>query len=165
MAYHDALTGLPNRRLLQDRLLQALAHASRSGRKVAVLLLDLDDFKWVNDTFGHRIGDSVLQEVAARLSARLRAADTIARSGGDEFTVISEVADPQGARTLVWALETALVLPLKIEKKTVRLGVSVGYSLFPDDATDPADLCALADKAMYTCKQGRPIRSSVDPAS
>jgi diguanylate cyclase len=107
----------------------------------------------------------VLQEVAARLSARLRAADTIARSGGDEFTVISEVADPQGARTLVWALETALVLPLKIEKKTVRLGVSVGYSLFPDDATDPADLCALADKAMYTCKQGRSVRSSVDPAS
>lgn len=165
LAYHDALTGLPNRRLLQDRLLQALAHASRSGRKVAVLLLDLDDFKWVNDTFGHRIGDSVLQEVAARLSARLRAADTIARSGGDEFTVISEVADPQGARTLVWALETALVLPLKIEKKTVRLGVSVGYSLFPDDATDPSDLCALADKAMYTCKQSRSVRSSVDPAS
>jgi diguanylate cyclase len=164
LAYHDALTGLPNRRLLQDRLLQAIAHAGRSGLKVAVLLLDLDDFKAVNDTFGHRIGDGVLQEVVSRLSARLRAADTIARTGGDEFTVISEVADPQGAQTLVWALEAALLLPLRVEKKTVKLSVSVGYALYPDDAADPSDLCSLADRAMYITKHGRSLKPSTDPA-
>ena len=164
LAYHDALTGLPNRRLLQDRLLQAMAHAARSGRKVAVLLLDLDDFKAVNDTFGHRIGDGVLQEVVGRLSARLRAADTLARTGGDEFTVISEVTDIQGAQTLVWALEAALLLPLRVERSTVKLGVSVGFALYPDDANDPGDLCALADRAMYAAKHhGRSLNAS-DPA-
>jgi len=165
LAYHDALTGLPNRRLLHDRLLQAIAHAARSGNKAAVLLLDLDDFKAVNDTFGHRIGDGVLQEVVGRLSARLRAVDTLARTGGDEFTVISQVADAQGAQTLVWALEAALVVPLRVDKKLVNLGVSVGYALYPDDATDPAELCALADRAMYASKRGgRAMRRSVDPA-
>lgn len=163
LAYHDALTGLPNRRLLQDRLLQALAHAGRNDRKVAVLVLDLDDFKGVNDTFGHRIGDGVLQEAAARLSARLRASDTLARTGGDEFTVISEVADVQGARTLVWAMEAALVQPLRVERRTVRLGVSVGFALYPDDAINPVDLCALADRAMYAAKRGnRSVRPSAD---
>jgi diguanylate cyclase (GGDEF)-like protein len=165
LAYHDALTGLPNRRLLQDRLLQAMAHAARSGQKVAVLLLDLDDFKAVNDTFGHSIGDAVLQEVVGRLSARLRAADTLARTGGDEFTVISEVADSQGAQTLVWALEAALLLPLRVDRRTLKLGVSVGFAIYPDDATDPGDLCALADKAMYTAKHGsRSLRPSTDAA-
>jgi diguanylate cyclase (GGDEF)-like protein len=163
LAYHDALTGLPNRRLLQDRLLQAIAHAGRTGKKIAVLLLDLDDFKAVNDTFGHRIGDGVLQETAARLLARLRAADTIARTGGDEFTVISEVAGPQGAQTLVWALEAALILPLRVERRTVRLSVSVGYALYPDDATDPGEVCALADRAMYAAKNSnRALRASSD---
>jgi diguanylate cyclase len=163
LAYHDALTGLPNRRLLQDRLAQAIAHGARSGRKVAVLLLDLDEFKAVNDTFGHRIGDTVLQQVAARLSARLRAADTLARTGGDEFTVISEVADAEGAKTLVWALEAALLLPLRVERRTVKLSVSIGYALYPDDASDPSDLCALADRAMYLAK-GRSLKSSADSA-
>jgi diguanylate cyclase len=164
LAYHDALTGLPNRRLLQDRLLQAIAHSARNGLKVAVLLLDLDEFKAVNDTFGHRIGDGVLQEVVGRLSARLRAADTLARTGGDEFTVVSEVSDPQGAQTLVWALEAALLLPLKVERKTVKLSVSVGYALYPDDAADPADLCALADRAMYITKHSRSLKQSTDSA-
>ena len=161
LAYHDALTGLPNRRLLQDRLLQAMAHADRAARKVAVLLLDLDDFKEVNDTFGHRIGDSALQQVVARLSSRMRASDTLARTGGDEFTVISEVTNEQGAQTLVSALESALVLPLKVEGKLVRTGVSIGYALYPDDGTDPVELCATADRAMYVSKRGsRTYRSS-----
>jgi diguanylate cyclase (GGDEF)-like protein len=164
LAYHDALTGLPNRRLLQDRLLQAIAHAARNGLKVAVMLLDLDEFKAVNDTFGHRIGDGVLQEVANRLSARLRAVDTLARTGGDEFTVISEVSDPQGAQTLVWALEAALLLPLRVEKKTVKLTVSVGCAIYPDDSVDPADLSALADRAMYAAKHGRSLKHSAGPA-
>lgn len=161
LAYHDALTGLPNRRLLQDRLLQAMAHADRSNHKVAILLLDLDDFKEVNDTFGHRIGDAALQQVVARLSSRMRASDTLARTGGDEFTVISEVTNPQGARTLVSALESALVLPLKVEGKMVRTGVSIGFALYPDDGSDPVELCASADRAMYATKRGgRSLRSS-----
>jgi diguanylate cyclase (GGDEF)-like protein len=161
LAYHDALTGLPNRRLLQDRLLQAMAHADRAAHKVAILLLDLDDFKEVNDTFGHRIGDSALQQVVARLSSRMRASDTLARTGGDEFTVISEVTNQQGARTLVSALESALVLPLKVEGKLVRTGVSIGFALYPDDGSDPVELCASADRAMYATKRGsRSLRSS-----
>jgi diguanylate cyclase (GGDEF)-like protein len=161
LAYHDALTGLPNRRLLQDRLLQAMAHADRAAHKVAILLLDLDDFKEVNDSFGHRVGDAALQQVVARLSSRMRASDTLARTGGDEFTVISEVTSPQGARILVSALESALVLPLKAEGKMVRTGVSIGFALYPDDGTDPVELCATADRAMYATKrEGRSMRSS-----
>jgi len=161
LAYHDALTGLPNRRLVQDRLLQAMAHADRANHKVAVLLLDLDDFKEVNDTFGHRIGDAALQQVVMRLSSRMRAADTLARTGGDEFTVISEVSNQAGAHTLVSALESALVLPVKVEGKLVRTGVSVGCALYPDDAKDPTELCAAADRAMYASKRGaRSLRSS-----
>lgn len=161
LAYHDALTGLPNRRLLQDRLLQAIAHADRSSHKVAILLLDLDDFKEVNDTFGHRVGDAALQQVVARLSSRMRASDTLARTGGDEFTVISEVTSQPGAQTLVSALESALVLPLKVDGKIVRTGVSIGFALYPDDGTDPVELCASADRAMYATKrEGRSLRSS-----
>ncbi len=160
LAYHDALTGLPNRRLLQDRLLQALAHADRSGHKVAVLLLDLDDFKDVNDTFGHRIGDTTLQQVVMRLSSRMRAADTLARTGGDEFTVISEVTAAQGAQTLVSALESALILPFKVEGHLVQTGVSIGFALYPDDGKSSTELYAAADKAMYASKRGtRPMRS------
>ncbi|MFZ0313014.1 MAG: GGDEF domain-containing protein [Candidatus Korobacteraceae bacterium] len=154
LAYHDELTGLPNRRLLQDRLLQALTRADRTGCHVAVLLLDLDDFKEINDTFGHRIGDAVLQQVVARLSARMRASDTLARSGGDEFTLVSEIATVEGAQSLASAMESALVPPLDIEGERIPTGVSVGYALYPEDGADPAELCAAADKAMYAAKRG-----------
>jgi diguanylate cyclase (GGDEF)-like protein len=164
LAYHDALTGLPNRRLLQDRLVQALAHADRAGHKVAVLLLDLDDFKEVNDTFGHRVGDAALQQVVTRLASRMRASDTLARTGGDEFTVVSEVTAPHGAETLVAALESALILPIKVEGRLVRTGVSIGYALYPEDGADPLALCSAADKAMYDSKRiSRSLKSS--PAS
>lgn len=158
LAYHDALTGLPNRRLLQDRLSQALARASRSGRNVAILLLDLDDFKQVNDTFGHRMGDAALQAVATRLSTRVRASDTLARTGGDEFMIVSEVATPEGAQILASALESALLLPLDVEGRQVRTGASVGFALYPEDGTDPDELCAVADRAMYACKRGVGLR-------
>lgn len=154
LAYHDELTGLPNRRLLQDRLVQALARAERTGCHVAVLLLDLDDFKEINDTFGHRIGDAVLQAVVARLASRMRASDTLARSGGDEFTIVSEIATAEGAQALALAMESALVLPLSVEGELVRTGVSAGYALYPEDGADPTELCAAADKAMYASKRG-----------
>jgi len=154
LAYHDELTGLPNRRLLQDRLLQALTRGDRTGCHVAVLLLDLDDFKEINDTFGHRIGDAVLQAVVARLSSRMRASDTLARSGGDEFTIVSEIATAEGAQSLASAMESALVLPLSVEGELIRTGVSVGYALYPQDGADPTELCAAADKAMYAAKRG-----------
>ncbi len=160
LAYHDALTGLPNRRLLRDRLAQALARANRAGNKVAVLLLDLDDFKEVNDTFGHRIGDAALQQVVMRLSSRMRASDTLARTGGDEFTIVSDITGTQGAATLVSALESALILPIKIEGKLIRTGVSIGFALYPEDGTDAEELCAAADKAMYVSKRSRALRTT-----
>jgi diguanylate cyclase (GGDEF)-like protein len=154
LAYHDALTGLPNRRLLEDRLEQALAHAARAGRKVAVLLLDLDRFKEVNDTYGHRIGDLALQQVVLRLSSRMRASDTLARSGGDEFTVVSDVSDEHGADILLSALESALAVPLKVEGQFIQTGVSIGVALYPDHGHSPDELRAAADHAMYIAKRG-----------
>jgi diguanylate cyclase len=153
LAYHDDLTGLPNRRLLEDRLDQAIAHARRVGCKVAVLLLDLDHFKEVNDTLGHRVGDMTLQAVVTQLTGRIRASDTLARSGGDEFTVVSEVPDPNGAVALMAALESALAAPLNIQGVQVRTGISVGLALYPDDGSDPDQLHAAADKAMYVAKR------------
>jgi diguanylate cyclase (GGDEF)-like protein len=153
LAYHDELTCLPNRRLLEDRLDKALAHARRTRQKVAVLLLDLDHFKEVNDTFGHRVGDMTLQAVAAQLEGRLRSSDTLARSGGDEFTVVSEVADRSGAAALVEALERSLAEPLAVQGLRVRTGLSIGIALYPDDGSDPDQLHAAADKAMYVVKR------------
>ena len=154
LAYHDALTGLPNRRLLEDRLEQALAHAGRTGHKVAVLLIDLDRFKEVNDTFGHRIGDLALQQVVLRLSSRMRASDTLARSGGDEFTVVSDVADVHGADILVSGLESALAVPLKVEGHLIQTGMSIGVALYPDQGHNADELRATADQAMYMAKRG-----------
>ena len=153
LAYHDELTGLPNRRLLEDRLEQALARANRKGNKVAVLLLDLDHFKQVNDTFGHRIGDLTLQQVVTRLASRMRASDTLARSGGDEFTVISDVADAEGAQVLVSNLEMAFTVPFKMEGKLIHTGLSIGLALYPDDGRTPDELYAAADQAMYVSKR------------
>ncbi len=154
LAYHDALTGLPNRRLLEDRLEQALAHAERAGHKVAVLLIDLDRFKEVNDTFGHRIGDLALQQVVLRLSSRMRASDTLARSGGDEFTVVSDVSDEHGAEILISALESALAVPLRVEGQLIQTGMSIGVALYPDHGRTPDELRATADQAMYMAKRG-----------
>ena len=108
-----------------------------------------------------------MQQVVARLSSRMRASDTLARTGGDEFTVISEVTNAQGAQTLVSALESALVLPLKVDGKLVRTGISIGFALYPEDATDPIELCAAADRAMYASKRGSHscVRQQADPRS
>ena len=153
LAYHDALTGLPNRRLLEDRLEQALAHADRTGNKVAVLQLDLDRFKEVNDTFGHHIGDLALQEIVRRLASRMRASDTLARSGGDEFTVVSAVTDSAGAEVLVSDLESALSAPINIESARLQTGLSIGLALYPDNGRNADQLHAAADEAMYVAKR------------
>ena len=153
LAYHDELTGLPNRRLLEDRIEQALTRADRSGGKVAVLLLDLDHFKEVNDTYGHRIGDLALKQVVMRLSSRMRMSDTLARSGGDEFTVVSDVADAHGAQVLVSDLELAFTIPFKLEGQLVNTGLSIGVALYPDDGRTPDALFAAADHAMYVAKR------------
>lgn len=162
LAYHDELTDLPNRRLLGDRLDQSLALAKRAGDKVAVFVLDLDHFKEVNDNFGHHVGDMALQQVAARLGKRIRASDTLARSGGDEFTVVSQVSSEQSAAALLSALEAALSDPLVIEGKEVRTGLSIGLALDPDDGRDADQLCAAADRSMYVAKRSaRHSRSGV----
>ena len=155
LAYHDALTGMPNRRLLEDRLEQALARADRQHHKVAILALDLDNFKEVNDTFGHRVGDLVLKSVVARVEARLRASDTLARTGGDEFTVVADVADALGAQVLVSALQLAFALPFEVEGKLVTTGASIGLALYPDDGRTADELRAAADKAMYVAKRSK----------
>ncbi len=152
-AYHDELTGLPNRRLLEDRLARALTYARRANTKLAVFQLDLDRFKEINDTYGHKIGDLALQEVAARLASRIRAGDTLARSGGDEFTVISPVANRKSAQALVAALEKTLSPPIIIDSKEVQTGLSIGIALFPDDGIDADQLHAAADRAMYAVKR------------
>jgi diguanylate cyclase (GGDEF)-like protein/PAS domain S-box-containing protein len=154
LAYHDSLTGLPNRRLLDDRLKQALYQAQRRDAGIAVMLVDLDDFKQVNDSAGHRTGDAVLRDVATRLGACVRKADTLARHGGDEFVIV--LPDIQGdadCRIVAEKVLRALVPVFRFDGAEFQLGVSIGISLFPGDAGDPDTLLRNADAAMYRAKQ------------
>jgi diguanylate cyclase (GGDEF)-like protein/PAS domain S-box-containing protein len=154
LAHHDTLTGLPNRVLLRHRLEQALVAARQAGRKVAVMVLDLDRFKDVNDTLGHAIGDELLCNVAARLSAALRATDTIARFGGDEFVLVQpDTVDRASARCVAQRVLTALTGPFFIQGNRLHIGASLGLTLFPDDATDPDRLFRNADIALYRAKR------------
>ena len=153
-AHHDTLTGLPNRRLLDDRLRQALHLAQRRDARLAVMLVDLDDFKQVNDRFGHRAGDAVLREVAQRLAACMRKADTLARQGGDEFVVvIPELAQENDCEVVADKILRALEPPVTVERQAVRVGASIGVSLYPADARDGEALLRNADAAMYRAKQ------------
>ena len=153
LAYHDSLTGLPNRRLLDDRLAQAIPLAQRRDRKLAVLLIDLDDFKLVNDSLGHRAGDAALREVAQRLAACVRKADTLARHGGDEFVIVSDVQAEEDCRLIAEKVLRALAQALSIDGRPVALAASIGISLFPADAGDGDALLRNADVAMYRAKQ------------
>ena len=117
------------------------------------MLLDLDHFKQVNDNYGHRIGDLTLQQVVTRLASRMRVSDTLARSGGDEFTVISDVVDAEGAQVLVSNLEMAFTVPFKMEGNLIHTGLSIGLALYPDDGRTPDELYAAADQAMYVSKR------------
>ncbi len=155
-AYHDALTELPNRALLHDRLEQVLAMSERSGELAALLFLDLDNFKDVNDTLGHDAGDRLLQQVAARLAGCLRAEDTVARLGGDEFVVLLPSLQAAGDAAQVAEKITALLAaPVVIGKHRMSVTASVGISLFPRDGRDAAALMKHADAAMYQSKRDR----------
>jgi diguanylate cyclase (GGDEF)-like protein/PAS domain S-box-containing protein len=154
LAYHDTLTGLPNRRLLDDRLRQALHLARRRGTRLAVMLVDLDDFKRVNDRLGHRAGDAVLREVAQRLAACVRKADTLARQGGDEFVVvIPDLRQEPDCQVVAEKILRALEPPLRVDGEEFRIGASIGISLYPADAGDGDALLRNADAAMYRAKQ------------
>ena len=154
LAHHDALTGLPNRLLMMHNLRRAIEKSRRSQRVVAVLLLDLDRFKDVNDTLGHLAGDELLQQVALRLTERLRGADTLTRLGGDEFTVLLEdLARPGDAARVARDIVELLGEPFHLEGGIdVRIGASIGISLFPDDAETAEMLLQHADTAMYRAK-------------
>jgi diguanylate cyclase len=153
-ATHDALTGLPNRALIADRLSQALARAARDGRTVAVLVLDLDRFKLVNDSLGHQAGDELLCEVARRLSTALRAVDSIGRTGGDEFLVVlPDLADKAGVRTAAERLLRCLRESCRIKGEEFHARPSVGISMYPLDGVTPDALVAHADEAMYVAKR------------
>jgi len=153
LAYYDALTNLPNRMLLSDRLSQALATARRQTDKVAVLFVDLDRFKTINDSLGHNIGDLLLQEVSLRLKACTRAQDTIARIGGDEFLIVlTAVKDIQGA-SIAERFMDAILQEFTIEGHSLCIGCSIGISMFPDHGNDAETLIKHADAAMYSAKE------------
>jgi diguanylate cyclase (GGDEF)-like protein/PAS domain S-box-containing protein len=154
MAYHDALTGLPNRLLLDDRLRQSIAHAARTGHMTAVLFLDLDNFKSINDSLGHPVGDRLLKKVVKRLNDRLRNSDTVARMGGDEFIVVlSEVFVPEDAAHAARYLLDGFSEPFELDEQDIYTSASIGISLFPVDGTDTATLLKNADMAMYQAKK------------
>ena len=153
LALHDYLTGLPNRRLYQDRLAIALERARRAGAKAALLVVDLDRFKQVNDAMGHHMGDQVLQHVATMFSTRVRRSDTVARTGGDEFSIILE--EPTSLEDAIHVGESLKLIlndPMQIGDHKVHVGASVGIAIFPDDANDVESLCIAADLRMYDAK-------------
>ncbi len=153
-AHHDYLTGLPNRALFIDRLEYAISLAKRNKYKMALLFLDLDGFKQVNDTLGHGHGDLLLKEVARRLQLLIRNSDVLARMGGDEFTFILNNIDSQENATLVAnKIITALSKPFDLDGQICHIGGSIGISLFPDDSIDSATLLGQADEAMYLAKK------------
>jgi diguanylate cyclase (GGDEF)-like protein len=150
----DPLTALPNRTLLLDRLVHAIARSRRRSERLAVLFVDLDGFKQVNDNHGHAAGDEVLQQVAQRLLAVVREEDTVSRHGGDEFLILLEgVESPLDAVAMADTLVEAVAVPIRVDGVEVRLGISVGISLFPDHAQQAGRLIECADAAMYVAKR------------
>lgn len=153
MASHDEVTGLPNRSLFLDRLDVSLRQGVREKTRIAVLFIDLDGFKAVNDRLGHEAGDIILHQVAVRLVARIRASDTVARYGGDEFTVIlNQVSNAQDVSRVAQSIVDELSRPFTAKRETVVIGASVGIALYPEHAETADALIRIADKAMYEIK-------------
>jgi diguanylate cyclase (GGDEF)-like protein/PAS domain S-box-containing protein len=156
LAMHDSLTGLGNRTMLQDRVVRAVAAAKRSGRRLALLLLDLDRFKEVNDTLGHQIGDELLQQIGPRLQAHLRETDSLARLGGDEFAVLApDIGDLRTVCALAERIVETLGEPFPIGGLAVEIGISIGIAMFPEHGLDAKELLQRADVAMYTAKRNQ----------
>lgn len=154
LAHYDALTGLPNRMLLQDRMEQAIAIAERQRQHFALLFIDLDGFKPVNDTFGHAFGDEVLKMVAQRLNMTIRGMDTAARLGGDEFVVVlTDIGGNENAARVAEKLLTSISEPYEIAGETVSLSASIGVSIYPNDEMVAQELLRTADEAMYSAKR------------
>ncbi|NDP49105.1 MAG: GGDEF domain-containing response regulator [Sulfuriferula multivorans] len=153
MAMHDALTGLPNRRLLTDRVSLAIAHAHRNKSAMAVMYLDLDGFKQINDSLGHDVGDMLLTIVADRLEAAVRQEDTVARMGGDEFVIgLWEISDADGVASLASKVIQALSQPYRIQGRDVSMTASVGVSMYPMHGDEVETLMKSADLALYEAK-------------
>lgn len=157
LAQHDPLTGLPNRALFADRLQQALLIAKRDKQQLAVMFMDLDDFKPVNDRLGHEVGDQLLQQVASRLRQHVRESDTVARVGGDEFiALVRNTHDTSDALAVGRKLADALLEPFQIDGHTIRISVSTGVALYPEHGRTDAALLKQADAAMYEAKRAGP---------
>jgi diguanylate cyclase (GGDEF)-like protein/PAS domain S-box-containing protein len=166
LAFHDALTGLPNRLLFSDRLTMALAQAHRSRQKLAAIYLDLDRFKVINDSLGHKVGDELLRRVADRLRLCIREEDTIARLGGDEFILlVPRLSSEEDVETVGRKILTAIRLPFTIDDREVFLTTSIGISVYPEDGIDSETLVQNADTAMYRAKErGRDNYQLYSPA-
>ena len=151
---HDALTGLPNRRLLMDRISLAIAHAHRNKSTMAVMYLDLDGFKQINDSLGHDAGDTLLRLVADRLVATVRQEDTVARMGGDEFVIaLVELSHAEDAANLVSKAIQAVSQPYRIQGRDVSMTASVGVGIYPVHGEDVETLMKSADLALYEAKR------------
>ena len=166
LAEHDPLTGLPNRALFEDRLAQACSQAHRQQQRLAVLFIDLDRFKPINDTLGHAIGDRLLQETAQRLAACLRQSDTVARIGGDEFVILLlNIEDISAVRQVIDKLLETITQPFHIDAHCLHISLSVGVALYPEHSQDVATLLRQADTALYKAKSdGRGICRFYEPA-
>jgi diguanylate cyclase (GGDEF)-like protein len=153
-AEHDALTGLPNRTLLAERLLQSIALAQRHGKRVALMYLDIDHFKEINDTLGHDVGDRLLQSAAQRLLSCVRLSDTVCRQGGDEFVILlAEIETEHDAILAAEKLIEAMARPHLINGEDLRVTLSIGISVYPDDGRDADTVVKNADTAMYYAKR------------
>jgi diguanylate cyclase (GGDEF)-like protein/PAS domain S-box-containing protein len=155
LAHFDVLTELPNRTLFFDRLDQAVARAKRYRQKFAILYLDLDDFKQINDEFGHQVGDRLLRMAAERLTENARDMDTVARVGGDEFIfILNNIGHSDNVARVASKISESLSRPFVVDGNTCQIGCSIGISIFPDDIKCPETLVKMADDAMYTAKKG-----------
>jgi diguanylate cyclase (GGDEF)-like protein/PAS domain S-box-containing protein len=154
MAQHDSLTDLPNRALLNDRLHQALSYAKRDNQRVALMFIDLDRFKPINDAQGHIVGDWLLKQVAIRMRECVRESDTIARVGGDEFVVLlRSVESSEDAVMVAEKIRNALNIPFDLAQQSLHISCSIGMSLFPEHAKNETEMLSFADIAMYQAKQ------------
>lgn len=154
LAFLDPLTNLPNRRMLSEHLAHALSQAKRNEGSLAIMFLDLDNFKAINDTLGHDVGDELLKAVSVRLRACVRLGDTVSRTGGDEFVIVlSEIASPDDAALVADKIIKAINAPLQIADNTINVSTSIGIAVYPISGSDDAqELMKKADKALYVAK-------------